>query len=48
MHVQRQRFGVPIFAGTWALTTEETVETARDVKALHAVIDVSATAASVK
>ena len=27
---------VPIFAGTWALTTEETVETARDVKALGA------------
>ena len=27
---------VPIFAGTWALTTEETVATARDVKALGA------------
>lgn len=27
---------VPIFAGTWALTTEETVSTARDVKALGA------------
>ncbi|SRR5579871_2059722 len=27
---------VPIFAGTWALTTEETVATARDAKALGA------------
>jgi 4-hydroxy-tetrahydrodipicolinate synthase len=27
---------VPIFAGTWALTTEEVVETARDVKTLSA------------
>jgi dihydrodipicolinate synthase/N-acetylneuraminate lyase len=27
---------MPIFAGTWALTTSETVETARDVKALGA------------
>ncbi len=27
---------VPIFSGTWALTTEEMVETARDVKALGA------------
>lgn len=27
---------VPIIAGTWALTTKETVETARDVKALGA------------
>lgn len=27
---------VPIIAGTWALTTQETVETARDVKALGA------------
>jgi dihydrodipicolinate synthase/N-acetylneuraminate lyase len=25
---------VPISAGTWALTTEETVETARDVKSI--------------
>jgi len=27
---------VPIFAGTWALTTEETVDTARDVKSIGA------------